>query len=488
MPTNKTHLLAWMGVLLIAGFLAVSLGGYYVSKDSVREGIIAHELPLAGDNIYSEIQKDLLKPIYISSVMAQDTFLRDWALAGEKDVNQVTRYLNEIKTRYETITSFFVSEKTRAYYHATGVLKTVRQEDQRDIWYFRVRLLQQPFEINVDPDEANRDAMTIFINYRVFDYTGNYIGVTGVGLTADKVRLLIESYQARFHRRVYFIDPSGRVALRGRASRLDDSIRESEGIRNIADAILKTNTAGGTFEYEAQGKTILLNTRFIPELGWHLLVEQEVDAALRPLRNALFGNLGVSAGVILIVLLLAGYTLNRFQGRLEEMATMDKLTGLFNRNAFDLMFAQTVRDLPRSGQALSLIMLDIDHFKPVNDRYGHLKGDEVLAAIAGLVRGAIRVNDLAGRWGGEEFLILLKDCNLEQATGIAEKIRNAVLDADFGMRPLDDHGAAKLVTVSLGVTQHRSGESVDALLARVDAALYRAKDGGRNRTVSDSDR
>ena len=78
MPTNKIRLLTWLSILLAAGFLAVSLGGYYVSKDSVREGIIAHELPLAGDNIYSEIQKDLLKPIYISSVMAQDTFLRDW--------------------------------------------------------------------------------------------------------------------------------------------------------------------------------------------------------------------------------------------------------------------------------------------------------------------------------------------------------------------------------------------------------------------------
>lgn len=178
MLTNKIPLLSWLAVLLVSGFLAVSLGGYYVSRDSVREGIIAHELPLAGDNVYSEIQKDLLRPIYISSVMAQDTFLRDWALDGEKDVRQITKYLNEIKTRYETITSFFISEKTRTYYHASGVLKTVRQDDPRDIWYFRVRLMQPPFEINVDPDQANRDAMTIFINYRVFDYSGNYIGVT----------------------------------------------------------------------------------------------------------------------------------------------------------------------------------------------------------------------------------------------------------------------------------------------------------------------
>lgn len=482
MPTNKIRLLTWLSVLLAAGFLAVSLGGYYVSKDSVREGIIAHELPLAGDNIYSEIQKDLLKPIYISSVMAQDTFLRDWVLDGEKDIERVTRYLQEVKTRYETITSFYISEKTRTYYHAAGILKTVRQDDPRDIWYFRVRLLQQPFEINVDPDQANRDTMTIFINYRVLDYSGNYIGVTGVGLTADTVRHLIENYQDRFRRRVYFVDPTGRVALRGKTSRLDDSIRESEGIRAIADRILQTGPKAVTFEYQAGDKTILLNTRFIPELGWYLLVEQEVDAALRPLRNALFGNLGVSAGVILIVLLLAGYTINRFQGRLEEMATTDKLTGALNRHAFDLMLRQAVHDTPRSGQALSLILFDIDHFKKINDTRGHAAGDAVLRAVADIARGSLRVNDIVCRWGGEEFLVLLKDCSLAQAAGLAEKIRVAVLGGDFGLPA----GTAP-VAVSLGVTQHRSGEGADEMLARADAALYRAKKAGRNRTVTDTD-
>lgn len=279
------------------------------------------------------------------------------------------------------------------------------------------------------------------------------------------------------------MDATGRVALRGRESRLDDSIREAEGIRGIADAILKTGEVAKAFEYQARGKTVLVNTRYIPELGWHLLVEQEADPALRPLQNALVGNLAVGAVVVAVVLVLAGFAVNRFQGRLEEMATVDRLTGLFNRNALDLMLRQAVQDVPRSGQALSLIVFDIDHFKRINDRHGHIKGDAVLGTLARLLWGAVRGNDVVGRWGGEEFLVLLKDCALDQATGIAEKIREAAAAADFEVKSSSSPG--EIVTVSLGVAQLRSGEDADALLSRADAALYRAKEGGRNRTVSE---
>lgn len=89
---------------------------YHVSKAAIRESIVASELPLTSDNIYSEIQKDLIRPIFVSSMMASDTFLRDWALAGERDAGQIVKYLREVKVRYGAFTSFFVSERTRTYY------------------------------------------------------------------------------------------------------------------------------------------------------------------------------------------------------------------------------------------------------------------------------------------------------------------------------------------------------------------------------------
>jgi len=112
---DKQKLIITLSLLLSFGFAATTLVNYFVSKAAIRGSIIASELPLTSDNIYTEIQKDLVRPIIISSMMASDTFLRDWVIAGEQDVEKIVRYLREIKNRYGAFTSFFVSEKSRIY-------------------------------------------------------------------------------------------------------------------------------------------------------------------------------------------------------------------------------------------------------------------------------------------------------------------------------------------------------------------------------------
>ena len=171
---EKKRLILLIGVLLVIGFTTTSLINYFTAAGAFRTEMTEDILPLTSDNIYSEIQKDLVRPAFISSMMASDTFLRDWVLSGEEDSEQITKYLSEIKEKYGLVSSFFVSESTQTYYYAGGILKTVSQQDNRDQWYFRVRHMQRPYEINVDPDMADRDKLTIFINYRVLDYKGNY--------------------------------------------------------------------------------------------------------------------------------------------------------------------------------------------------------------------------------------------------------------------------------------------------------------------------
>ena len=204
--SDKRRLIFFLSVLLFTGFTLTSVIGYRVSLSTIHEEIARNQLPLTGDNIYSKIQRDLLRPVFISSVMAQDTFLRDWVINGEHGEMQIRRFLNEIKNRYKTVTSFFISDKTQAYYHSDGILKTVNPDDPRDAWYFRVQKMASDFEINVDLDAANKNAMTIFVNYKVTDYQGNYIGATGVGLTVDAVGKLINRYQQRFRSEIYFVD------------------------------------------------------------------------------------------------------------------------------------------------------------------------------------------------------------------------------------------------------------------------------------------
>lgn len=320
MFSEKTAILWRLGLILVAGFLTTSIAGYVVSRDTVRRGIVEQALPLTGDNIYSEIQKDILLPVFISSMMAHDTFLRDWILDGERDPAQIDHYLKEVKAKYGAITSFLVSERTRKHYTAQGMLPPVREDAFRDKWYFRVRQMKAPYETNVDPDLATRDTMTIFINYRVMDYHGNFIGTTGVGLALDTVKKIIDSYRERFRREIYFVDTQGMIVLTGQSmSQVQGSIRTQPGISDVADAMLNRSATPTQLEYRLGGAVSLINSRFIPELGWYLVVEERGSENITAITRILEVNLAISAAVTLLVLVLALLALNRYQKRLEKM-------------------------------------------------------------------------------------------------------------------------------------------------------------------------
>ena len=161
--------------------------------------------------------------------------------------------------------------------------------------------------------------------------------------------------------------------------------------------------------------------------------------------------------------------------KLEILATTDQLTGAFNRRKCEEILVHEVERFNRYDRTFSIVIFDIDHFKKVNDVYGHLVGDIVLKEIAGLIREKSRANDYLVRWGGEEFLILLPEIELSSAKTMAENIRVSIATHRFP--------EVEKITVSLGVTEFRSGDTTDRLLVRADEALYRAKNGGRNKVV-----
>lgn len=474
---DRRQLLLLLWLLLTLGFVAISLIGYQVSKRVIRNAIIGQDLPLTSSNIYSEIQKDLVRPVLISSTMAHDTFVRDWVLAGERDAEQMARYLREVKTRHGAFSSFFVSERSGAYYTGEGILKRVSSFEPRDAWYYRVRGMSEDYEINVDPDLANDDKLTIFINYRVFDFQGNYLGATGIGLTIDAVRRLISEYQQRFNRTIYFVDGRGVRIEFGSQKGQGVQLRDQAGLGPLLPQILKEKH--GSYQYEAGGDNHILHVNYLPELKWYLFVEQNETVALIDVRRSLYLNLAISVVVTLIVIVLIHVVMVRYQGHIEDMASTDKLSGLLNRHAFQILMTRLLSEYRREPKPLSVLMADIDHFKAINDRHGHQIGDAVLKAIADRLKGGLRQSDLAVRWGGEEFLLVLKGCARGEAERIAENLRATVMAT-----PIEVLGQNIHATVSLGVSEYDGKESADQLVDRVDQALYRAKEAGRNRVAA----
>jgi diguanylate cyclase (GGDEF)-like protein len=469
------RLLVLLSLLLSAGFFATTLGSYFVSKNVIRQAIIGQELPLASNNIYVELQKDLVQPVVISSTMAHDTFLRDWVLRGERDVDELNRYLQEIKTRYGAFSSFFVSERSANYYTGSGILKKVSPKEPRDAWYYRVRDLKADYEINVDPDLANKDAMTIFINYRVFDFAGQYLGATGIGLTLDAMHRRIKDYQQRYQRTIYFVDSKGRAVLSGQNAKQEPSdLHARAGLRDIIDRILLDKNGG--YQYEAHGVTYLLNVHYIPELNWYLFVEKDESEALVEVRKTLYINLGICLAITLLVVMLMNVSLSRYQRRIEAMASTDELTGMLNRQAFSILMDRLLAEYLRQPRPVSMLLLDLDHFKQVNDQYGHAVGDRALRCVAAQLQQGLRKSDIAVRWGGEEFLVVLNNCALDEAQQIAEKIRQGI-----AQQRLEVDGKHIALTVSVGVSQFSGNELSEQAISRADAGLYLAKQGGRNR-------
>ncbi|MFC4453361.1 GGDEF domain-containing protein [Deinococcus sonorensis] len=188
-----------------------------------------------------------------------------------------------------------------------------------------------------------------------------------------------------------------------------------------------------------------------------------------------------AVGALLLVL---GWTRQCLQAtarrtlELERQAQTDQLTGLPNRWGLSSR-ASALLQCPTSG-AGCLLLLDVDHFKRLNDTFGHAQGDEVLRGLARLLVEGVRAQDLAGRWGGEEFVVVLPGADLQSAVQVAERLRLSISGADLA--------PAQPVTASFGVAASRPGDTLETLAARADLALYQAKRTGRNRVCcSDSD-
>ena len=159
-----------------------------------------------------------------------------------------------------------------------------------------------------------------------------------------------------------------------------------------------------------------------------------------------------------------------------QSSTKDELTGLYLKDVFNVTLSRNINEHKRSNTPLSLLMIDIDDFKIVNDEYGHQKGDQVLSTIGQCVNEIVRDMDLAARYGGEELAVILPSLNIKQAFMVGERIREAIQILDFD---------GFSVTVSIGASSFdkNTSNTADKLIKKADEALYRAKDLGKNRTV-----
>jgi len=202
----------------------------------------------------------------------------------------------------------------------------------------------------------------------------------------------------------------------------------------------------------------------------------------RPFRGLVGEFLGIVEHISDITEMVeAEEALRESERRYRELSIIDELTGLYNKRHFNNHLRMEMQRAQRHHHPLSLIIMDIDDFKRHNDTYGHAEGDKVLARLGEILSGSVRATDLACRYGGEEFTVILPDTPGDGAAVVAERIRESFANEAFFPRP----GEEVHKTLSLGVTQYRQGEEMEGFIKRVDANLYRAKESGKNNFVLD---
>lgn len=363
--------------------------------------------------------------------------------------------------------------------------------------------------------------LVVVLSHPIFDDNGRYLGYVGGSLYLRERNILNSLLGEHFYKDgsyLYVVDRNRRLLYHPNSQRVGTVVEGNALVDQLA-----TLDSGTRQLTNSQGVEMLAGYATVPSAGWGVVAQQPLPQTVTPLSHLILNVIGTSAPFALVGSLLlwwlaltiarplwqlaagarsmdrAGtaerlhrvpawyfeaaelkrallFGLNLLHeriGRLDRDAQTDPLTGLGNRRSLELSLSL----LEAEGRAFAAIVLDIDHFKRVNDSHGHEVGDQALRQLAELMRRCCREGDLLCRTGGEEFLMMLPGASLEVAAVVAERLRVTVQDT-----PLEPVGA---VTISLGVARWdgEAGSEPVETLSRADRALYRAKQEGRNRVV-----
>lgn len=472
---SKYKIVVLISLLLMTLSISITFINYFVSLNNTEKHLKSQSLPLSLDNIYTEIQKHIIEPYLVSSMMANDTFVQDWIVNDEDNNHKIKEYLDAVKNKYGMFTTFLVSEKTGNYYTQDGLVEKIDKENPNNSWYFKFKHIQENHEINLDFNQNLANSLIMFINYKIFDNKYSYLGTTGVALKISYINDMLKMFRQKYHFKVFFLDEKGEIVLSEKDYISEKNIDEIESLKKYKNEIISKEAL--SLEYEDSNKNkYILNTKYIPELNLYLLVEAKIDDFISDVKDIFYLNLFFSLFITLIVIIIIIYVIRKYNKKLEYLADNDLLTNINNRRIFDKKLVEAILVHQRHNQNMNLVFLDIDNFKNINDKFGHASGDKVIIRIANILKNNIRQTDLLARWGGEEFVIAYINTSFEDALTVTEKLKN-LIENDYILKDL----SKSIITASFGLTTLKKDDKKDDLINRADIAMYKSKDNGKNR-------
>lgn len=469
---SKYKVVLLITFLLIILSISISFLNYYVSSSAMQKQLKNQALPLSLDNIYTDIQKHIIRPHLLASTMANNSFLKEW-LKKEEDLEEITNYLRDIKKEYGLFNTFLVSEKSRKYYSQDGFLEVVSKANSLNRWYFDFISKDKKHEINLDLNKFMSNNLIIFLNYKIYDEDKKLLGVTGVALNISYIDELLKTFRTNHNFIVTFYNKSGQIILSERNINSASSIFDKKELLNYKDEILQEKST--IIEYQKDGNTYLLNSKFIPELDLFLTVEANLKEFNSKAVNVLYFNILASLMITFVIAFLVSLIIRSYSKKLEFLSHHDTLTKISNRRDFESKLRLQFSLMKRKKNNISLIFIDIDNFKYLNDRLGHHTGDKVLVRVAKILKSDIRESDILARWGGEEFIIALIDSSISDSKNLAQKLR-VLIESDIHLNKI----MSGTITASFGITRLDEKDTIEEAISRADKAMYLSKNNGKN--------
>jgi diguanylate cyclase (GGDEF)-like protein len=415
-------------------------------------------------------------PVTVSKTMANDSFLKSWMQSEKKYRNdtgylqKLYNYLSAYREKYGYSTVFCISSATGRYYYQDGLNKIVSPGDPHDVWYYNFVGSGQEYDLEVDTNQADRNSITIFVNFRIESSDGTLLGVIGVAQQIDSLENLIRFYENNYDLSVYILNTSTvRTSFSGDSEIFVNRAEIKELFGDSNTVILNKTGDSGLQWFTKAGKLKCVITKYNSTLGWYLIVEKDtatISSAFteRIRHNIFFMLITLCACIAVTTIVLFEY--NQLVIRDENR---DDVTGLSGRKIFIRQSSGYIRR--HTNKPLTLFMLDIDNFKKINDTYGHIFGNAVLGTVGKSLKKVTGDCGVAARWGGDEFIGIL---NLE--TDESKQLLTRFMSELKKSRQDDRYS----VTLSIGIVKINQGESFDQIIESADTALYCSKKNGRD--------
>ncbi|MEM6301079.1 MAG: diguanylate cyclase [Pseudomonadota bacterium] len=452
----------------IALILALAIAFVFAASNALRT-IVSEQSRLqqqALSPVYKLVRDELIRPLYIAETFASSARFMSLMESANLDEQALTTQLQAMQRDLDLV--FFVaSERARKQYFSNrGPLDL---EEGKVAWYFEAQAQDRDFFA----DLGQVGDVHLFYDVKIYGEERAFLGYVGVGKSIKRFLETFDLYKAQYGYDFLFVNEDNEVILSSLADLVvtDEFIPKLDSV-GLPDSASPTRASLDSQLIEVNSEDYLISEIAIEELDWRLLLLVPLKARQAQIIRSFATSTFTS--VVLVILLIGAslYLLMLYKISLEKKTEIDLLSGLPNRRFLQRRFGQ----LRRSNTQLSVVIADLDFFKNINDSYGHEVGDQVIKAAANGLKEGLREMDVVGRWGGEEFVMLIPASSIDMAQSIAERARSKLERMN-----IDTPTGSVSVTASFGVAfGSAASESLSDLLARADSALYEAKNNGRN--------